>query len=296
MAKYVAPKSLTLDIKDMFTADDFKKDTSAYGVVVVQIKRAMGFKTGDTGFLGLKKASPDPYVSVSWAKFGEFLWSTRVIVSEVEPIWDETGFIILGSNELNAQERLSETSITSSLRVRRLTCTLIGVQLWDSASSAADGDLGFIDIGLNEVTQNPRTNQRMWVRQDKLYKPSTKGDMPCTLDWSLGYFPKRRITPTQASSQSGQGIRDIEDLTNMLVDGAAEKRRETGTDKSREIEQQKVQNLEVKTIGLESLLSSLTLHRLEKLRWSSHIHLPLITLAVYLQSKFIKFLAWGLQE
>jgi Ca2+-dependent lipid-binding protein len=255
MAKYVAPKSLTLDIKGMFTADDFKKDTSAYGVVVVQIKRAMGFKTGDIGFLGLKKASPDPYVSVSWAKFGEFLWSTRVIVSEVEPIWDETGFIILGSNELNAQERLSETSITSSLRVRRLTCTLIGVQLWDSASSAADGDLGFIDIGLNEVTQNPRTNQRMWVRQDKLYKPSTKGDMPCTLDWSLGYFPKRRITPTQVSSQSGQGIRDIEDLTNMLVDGAAEKRRETGTDKSREIEQQKVQNLEVKTIGLESLAS-----------------------------------------
>jgi Ca2+-dependent lipid-binding protein len=132
---------------------------------------------------------------------------------------------------------------------------MIGVQLWDSAPSAADGDLGFIDIGLNEITQNPRTNQRMWDRQDKLYKLSTNGDMPCTLEWSLGYFPKRRITPTQVASQSDQGIKDIEDLTNMVADDAAKKRREAGTDKSHEIEQQKVQNLEVKIIGLESITS-----------------------------------------
>jgi Ca2+-dependent lipid-binding protein len=115
MAKYVAPKSLTLDIKDMFKADDFTKDTSAHGVVVVQIKRAIGFKKGDTDFLNLKKASADPYVSVSWAKFGKSVWSTRVIVSEMEPIWDETGFIIVGPKELNAKERLSETSTTSSI-------------------------------------------------------------------------------------------------------------------------------------------------------------------------------------
>jgi Ca2+-dependent lipid-binding protein len=256
MAKYVAPKSLTLNIKDMFKADDFKKDTSAHGVVVIHIKRTTGFKKGDTDFLGLKKVSSDPYVSVSWVKFGESVWSTRVIVSEMEPIWDETGFIIIGPKEMNAQERLSKTSITFSSRVRYLTYTLIGVQLWDSAQSAADGDLGFIDIGLNEITQNPRTNRRMWNRQDKLYKLSTEGDMPCTLDWSLGYFPKRRITPTQLASQSDQGIRDIDDLTNMVADGAAKKLPEAGRDKSHEIEQQKVQNLEVKTIGLESIPSS----------------------------------------
>jgi Ca2+-dependent lipid-binding protein len=128
MANYVAPKSLTLDIKDIFKADDSKKDTSAYGVVVVHISRATGFKKGYTDFLGLKKDSSDPYVSVGWAKFGKSVWSTRVIVSEMEPIWDETGFILIGPVELNAQERLSEISITLQLCVRGLTV------LWQGCS------------------------------------------------------------------------------------------------------------------------------------------------------------------
>lgn len=39
MAEYVAPKSLTLDLKEMLAGDDFKKDTSSRGVLVVNIKR-----------------------------------------------------------------------------------------------------------------------------------------------------------------------------------------------------------------------------------------------------------------
>jgi Ca2+-dependent lipid-binding protein len=249
MANYVAPKSLTLDIKDIFKADDSKKDTNAYGVAVVHIKRAIGFKKGYTDFLGLKKDSSDPYVSVGWAKFGKSVWSTRVIMSEMEPIWDETGFIPIGPVELNAQERLSEISITLQLCVRGLTCTLAGLQLWDSAQSAADGDLGFIDIGLNEVMQNPHTNGRMWDRRDRLYKLGTKGDVPCTLDWSLGYYPKRRITPTQLAPQSNdKGIENIDDLKNMIAEGAAKKFGEARRDESHEIEQQKTQELKVKII------------------------------------------------
>lgn len=115
MADYVAPKSLSLDLKEIFMTDDFKKDTNAHGVIVVRIKRAVGFKESDTGHLGLKRGSADPYVSVGWTKFGKFVWSTRVIVSEMEPAWDETGFIVVGREELNAQERLSETSVTLPL-------------------------------------------------------------------------------------------------------------------------------------------------------------------------------------
>lgn len=65
MADYVAPKSLTLDLKDIIMADGFKKDTNAHGVVVVRIKRAIiGFKPSDTGLFGLKKGSADSYVFV----------------------------------------------------------------------------------------------------------------------------------------------------------------------------------------------------------------------------------------
>lgn len=68
MAEYVAPKSLTLDLKDMLVGDDFKKDTNARGVMVVNIHRAFDFKEGDAGIGPIKNGSADPYVSVGWAK------------------------------------------------------------------------------------------------------------------------------------------------------------------------------------------------------------------------------------
>ena len=64
MAEYVAPKSLNLDLKDMLAGDDFKKDTNARGVLVVNIKRGYDFKTGDTGMLNL--ASTHSLVYMSW--------------------------------------------------------------------------------------------------------------------------------------------------------------------------------------------------------------------------------------
>ena len=65
MAEYVAPKSLTLDLKGMLMGDDFKKDTQARGLLMasslaepllynsdilqVRIRRAYDFKEGDAG-------------------------------------------------------------------------------------------------------------------------------------------------------------------------------------------------------------------------------------------------------
>lgn len=86
LAEYVAPKSLTLDLQDMLVGDDFKKDTTARGVLMVNIKKGRDFKAGDPGLGVLKKASSDAYVAVGWAKFGKPVWSTRVILSDMEPV------------------------------------------------------------------------------------------------------------------------------------------------------------------------------------------------------------------
>ncbi len=59
LAEYVAPKSLTLDLKDMLVGDDFKKDTSARGCLVVTIMNATDFKEGDRSLGGLKKGSSE---------------------------------------------------------------------------------------------------------------------------------------------------------------------------------------------------------------------------------------------
>ena len=63
LAEYVALKSLTLDLKGMLVGDDFKKDTTARGVVIVRIKKARDFKEGDGSLGPLKKGSSDPYVT-----------------------------------------------------------------------------------------------------------------------------------------------------------------------------------------------------------------------------------------
>lgn len=130
---------------------------------------------------------------------------------------------------------------------------MTGVQLWDSHQHTADGDLGFIDIGLNEVMQSPRTNGKMLDRRDKLRRISTTGNIPCILDWSLGYFSKRRISPTQFAPETDyQSVKNIDDLNNRA--GAQKKLPGSRKDNSEEIEQQKVQDIKVKAIELEPLL------------------------------------------
>ena len=86
LAEYVAPKSLTLDLQDMLVGDDFKKDTTTRGVLMIKVKRGRDFKAADPGLAMIKKASSDAYVAVGWAKFGKPVWSTRVIQSDMNPV------------------------------------------------------------------------------------------------------------------------------------------------------------------------------------------------------------------
>ena len=138
MAEYVAPKSLTLDLKDMLAGDDFKKDTNSMGVLMINIKRGHDFKMADTPIPLISDGSSDPYVSVGWAKFGKVLWSTRILMSEMEPCWDETTFMLVTPEELHIHERLR-------------------VQLWDSDRFTADDDLGRIEVPLKELMTDERS-------------------------------------------------------------------------------------------------------------------------------------------
>jgi Ca2+-dependent lipid-binding protein len=212
MAEYVAPKSLTLDLKDMLMGDDFKKDTHARGVLVVTIKRAFDFKEGDAAIGPLKPGSADPYVSVGWAKFGKPLFSTRVLQNNMEPYWNETCFILVTPDELNVDEKLR-------------------VQLWDSDRSTADDDLGRIE---------------MHDREDGFKALKAGESMPGKLTWSVGYFSKTRITEDQLTAQDEDpDVKNIDDLKKKVYAESENKLREASKDESHEIEQQKAQDLKV---------------------------------------------------
>lgn len=229
LAEYVAPKSLTLDLKDMLVGDDFKKDTSTRGVLMVRVKKGSDFKEGDPGIGGLKKGSSDAYVTVGWAKFGKPVWSTRVIIDDMDPVWDETSFVLVGQEELNADERLR-------------------VQLWDSDRVSADDALGKIEISLKELMHNSKSKGQMWDRRDSFQGSESGKGMPGSLDWSVGYFPKTHIQQEQFEQQTvDPDIKNMEQLKHKVSKEVDRKLREaTDHAESLEMDQQKAQDLKVK--------------------------------------------------
>ncbi|KUI53527.1 hypothetical protein VP1G_00950 [Cytospora mali] len=224
LAEYVAPKSLTLNLKDMLMGDDFKKDTASQGVVFIFIKRAGGFKMGDGGIGKLQGAS-DSYVTVSWGKFGKTFASTRVIESTQNPEWHEYASILVTPEELNAEERLR-------------------LQLWDSDKYTADDDLGRVEVDLKEIMKSPESHNRMQDREDRFTGQDPDEKMAGSIQWSVGYFAKVRITEQELQQQTvDENIRTKEQLKKHVSELSANKLREAGkASKDTELHQQHVQD------------------------------------------------------
>ncbi|KAF8543160.1 hypothetical protein BDD12DRAFT_916043 [Trichophaea hybrida] len=135
-----------------------KMDTESVGVIVIR------------KWLSEKKKRGDPYVTVGWGKYGKGMWTTRVIESEGEPVWDETNAVLVGPLEVNADENLR-------------------LQLWDSDRGTADDVLGAVEVPLKDVMSYHVTKNRMSAREDPLCDFEGK---PCPgfLYWDVGYFSK----------------------------------------------------------------------------------------------------------
>jgi hypothetical protein len=228
MAEYVAPKSLTLDLKDMLVGEDFKKDTIARGVLVIRIKRGYDFKEGDAAIPLIRDGSTDGYVTVGWAKFGKAVWSTRVISSDMHPHWDETAFVLVRPEEINVHERLR-------------------VQLWDSDRTTADDDLGRIEVDLKEIMFGTQSRGKMWERADGFRSLKAGESMPGKLEWSVGYFPKCKVLDEQLAAQKDDPeVKSVADLKAKVEAESKDKLREARHDETSEIEQQKAQDFKAK--------------------------------------------------
>ncbi|MBE3112887.1 MAG: hypothetical protein IMZ46_20640, partial [Acidobacteria bacterium] len=210
MAEYVAPRSLSLDLKEMLMGDDCKKDTEATGVILVYIKYARGFKQGD-GDIGPIKGSSDTFVTVTWGKFGKPLASTRTIVDSQEPNWNEWASILVTPEELNASETLR-------------------LQIWDSDKYTADDDLGRVEVPVKEIVRGKKTKNQHHDRTDQLMGDEEDEKMPGTLTWSVGYFAKTRIQQDQLDKQTVHpDIRSSEQLEKWASETAASKLRESAS-------------------------------------------------------------------
>ncbi|GAA5828103.1 hypothetical protein JCM11251_002590 [Rhodosporidiobolus azoricus] len=164
---YCAPKSMTLNMAQMLAGDGVKRDTSNLGVLLITIHHAEDLSAqDDNGY-------SDPYVVLAYSKFGKPLYSTRIIQKDLNPVWEQTAFLLVSADEVKAGENLS-------------------IQLWDSDAISADDLVGRINVPLTDLMLKPN---EVHHRTDKLMGFEDHDSMKGTLTWSVGYYEKVKLNP-----------------------------------------------------------------------------------------------------
>ncbi|KAH6640712.1 hypothetical protein F5144DRAFT_609655 [Chaetomium tenue] len=189
---YVAPKSMTLDVGKMLQGDDIKKETNALGVLFIRIHKAVGLSKQDRR--GSEGGGSDPYICVSFSKFGKPQYCTRVIQDDLNPIFSECCALPITADVIKADEQLS-------------------LELWDSDRSSADDVVGKVELSIQKLIQHPG---HMFPQTSQLKGVKAGSTMPGELHWEVGYFGKtqfRRALRTDGLDPNlPRGLRDKKEL------------------------------------------------------------------------------------
>jgi len=189
-AQYIAPKSLTLNLAQLLAGDGVKKDTKALGVLVVTLHHAEDLQAQD-------RNTSDPYIVLAYAKFGKPLYSSRIIQGDLNPVWEETAFILVTDEEVKGEEDLSAT-------------------LWDSDKRTADDLVGRITVPLTELMANPN---KVTSRTDALQGFEDANKMPGNLHWSIGYFEKAALNQGLKKDPNANAPKEIKDKAEAQSSG-----------------------------------------------------------------------------
>src|SRR5271154_2186660 len=181
---YVAPKSMSLDLKAILQGDDVAKDTQALGVMWIRIHRAIGLSKQDSR--GSKGGGSDPYINLSFSKYGKPMYCTRVITDDLNPIWEETAALLVTPELIKADEQLS-------------------VELWDSDRTTADDIVGKVELSMQKMIQHPG---KMYPQVSKLSGIDAESEMPGELHWEVGYFDKPKFRPALRTDGKNRNLPD----------------------------------------------------------------------------------------
>ena len=99
-AELSVPKSMTLNLQEMLSGAAVG-DTRAIGVFIITIHHCEDLSAQDNN------GKSDPYVVLAYAKFGKPLYSTRIILGDLNPVYEETAVLLLTMDEVKAKEDLS---------------------------------------------------------------------------------------------------------------------------------------------------------------------------------------------
>ncbi|GMK56735.1 hypothetical protein CspeluHIS016_0305750 [Cutaneotrichosporon spelunceum] len=159
-AELSVPKSMTINVKEMLSGT--VGDTRNIGVFLISVHYCEGLSAQDSN------GYSDPYIVLAYAKYGRPLYSTRIILQDLNPVYEETSFLLVSMDEVRNKEDLT-------------------AMLWDSDSLTADDLVGRVQIPIEELMSKPN---KMYRREDKLKGFDDGNEMPGKLVWSVGYFDR----------------------------------------------------------------------------------------------------------
>ncbi|KAF1978080.1 hypothetical protein BU23DRAFT_250740 [Bimuria novae-zelandiae CBS 107.79] len=181
---YVAPKSMSIDMRAILQGDSIQKDTEALGVLWIRIHRAVGLSKQDRR--GSKHGGSDPYITLAFSKYGKPMYCTRVITDDLHPIWEETAALLVTPELIKANENLS-------------------VELWDSDRHTADDIVGKVELSMQKMIQHPG---KMYPQVSKLAGMDADSEMPGELHWEVGYFGKPKFRPALRTDGKNHALPD----------------------------------------------------------------------------------------
>lgn len=197
-AEYVAPKSMTLDMGKMLQGDDIQKDSEALGILWIRIHKATGLSKQDRR--GSEGGGSDPYITVSFSKYGKPMYCTRVIQDNLNPVWEETCALLVTPDLIKADELLS-------------------MELWDSDRSTADDVVGKVELSMQKLIQHPG---KMYPQVSKLKGVKQDSEMPGQLHWEVGYFGKPQFRPAMRTHGKDVNLPDaLKDNKDLQDDKGA---------------------------------------------------------------------------
>ena len=181
---YVAPKSMSIDLGALLVGDDVQKDVQALGVMWIRIHKAIGLSKQDRR--GSKNGGSDPYINLSFSKYGKPMYCTRVITDDLNPFWEETAALLVTPELIKADEQLS-------------------VELWDSDRTSADDIVGKIELSMQKMIQHPG---KMFPQVSKLTGMEADSEMPGELHWEVGFFSKPKFRPALRTDGKNDNLPD----------------------------------------------------------------------------------------
>ena len=181
---YVAPKSMSLDMRAMLQGDDITKDVQALGALWIRIHKAVGLSKQDKR--GSKHGGSDPYITLTFSKYGKPMYCTRVITDDLNPVWEETCALLVTPELIKADENLS-------------------VELWDSDRHSADDIVGKVELSMQKMIQHPG---KMYPQVSKLSGMDADSEMPGELHWEVGFFGKPQFRPALRTDGKNTALPD----------------------------------------------------------------------------------------